>query len=87
MGKESIKHSVFIREECKTRFLGEDSGYYGICVELCPEVFEISKDKARIKDGAEITLHIGKIRKAIENCPIDAIILNNAFVLVLYKES
>jgi ferredoxin len=45
----------------------------GLCEETCPEVFEMSDDKARVKLD-EIPEDVAKAcREAAENCPVEAI--------------
>jgi len=45
----------------------------GVCAESCPEVFEITNEKAVIK-VAEVPKDIEKTcREAAENCPVESI--------------
>jgi len=41
----------------------------GACVVSCPEVFEMSGEKAKVKSQKDAPC----IRRAIESCPVDAI--------------
>lgn len=75
MDKISNKHCITISCECETRFTGEDEGQCGICVEVCPEVFEIANNRVRIKNDIDINKVIEKVMIAIKNCPVEAIIL------------
>lgn len=45
----------------------------GLCVDTCPEVFELKEDKAFVK-VQEIPKHLeDKVKEAKDNCPVDAI--------------
>lgn len=44
----------------------------GSCVEICPEVFELEGELAKIKKGADLSLD-NKIIEAAEACPVEAI--------------
>jgi ferredoxin len=45
----------------------------GLCVETCPEVFEMNDDKAQVK-GDEIPENARETcKEAAENCPVEAI--------------
>lgn len=42
----------------------------GLCVSICPEIFEINDDgKAKVKSQKKSP----KLKEAIENCPVNAI--------------
>ena len=41
----------------------------GACVASCPEVFEMSNGKAKVKSQKDASC----IKEAIESCPVDAI--------------
>lgn len=44
-----------------------------VCVDTCPEVFEMADDKARTK-GDEVPKDVVKsCREAADNCPVEAI--------------
>lgn len=45
----------------------------GMCVNLCPEVFELKNGKSRIKEKADFKKHKDCIKQAVENCPLGAI--------------
>jgi ferredoxin len=55
---------VWIDEECTACEL---------CVDLCPEVFELTGDIARVIEGADLAAHEDEIREAAESCPVEAI--------------
>jgi len=45
----------------------------GLCAETCPEVFEMNDDKAKVKVG-EVPKNVAEsCREAVENCPVEAI--------------
>ncbi|MEM5782578.1 MAG: ferredoxin [Candidatus Aenigmatarchaeota archaeon] len=46
----------------------------GMCQALCPEVFELDDNgKARVKNNADFKKNKDCIKKAKENCPMQAI--------------
>jgi ferredoxin len=45
----------------------------GLCSETCPEVFEMSDDKATVKVNKVPENAIKTCREAAENCPVEAI--------------
>jgi ferredoxin len=45
----------------------------GLCAETCPEVFEASDDKALVKVGEVPKDVVDTCREAVENCPVEAI--------------
>ena len=44
----------------------------GTCVEVCPEVFELERELASVKRGADLSLN-RQIVEAAEACPVEAI--------------
>jgi ferredoxin len=47
---------------------------HGMCLTLCPEVFELSDDGWAVADPADVPVEFeGAAREAIENCPERAI--------------
>ncbi len=44
-----------------------------VCVDICPEVFELPDDTAVVKDGVDFSDYGDKIREAAENCPVEVI--------------
>ncbi len=44
-----------------------------LCVEICPEVFELPGDIAVIKEGSDLNKHEDKIKEAAEDCPVEVI--------------
>ncbi|MDD5772231.1 MAG: ferredoxin [bacterium] len=45
----------------------------GLCVETCPEVFEMDGDTARVKINKIPEIFEGKCQEAAEGCPSEAI--------------
>ena len=45
----------------------------GLCVEDCPEVFEMNDDKARVKVDEVPEEVLESCKEAAENCPVEAI--------------
>jgi len=44
-----------------------------VCVDTCPEVFEMVDDKARVKNNEVPKDVVESCREAAENCPVEAI--------------
>lgn len=44
-----------------------------VCVDTCPEVFEMVDDKARVKNNEVPKDVVESCREATENCPVEAI--------------
>jgi ferredoxin len=44
-----------------------------VCVDTCPEVFEMVDDKARVKINEVPKDVVKSCREATENCPVEAI--------------
>jgi ferredoxin len=44
-----------------------------VCVDTCPEVFEMVGDKARVKINEVPKDVVESCREAAENCPVEAI--------------
>ena len=46
----------------------------GLCVDISPEVFEMDDEGlARVIDGADVDGSAGDVKEAAEQCPVDAI--------------
>jgi ferredoxin len=45
----------------------------GLCPDLCPEVFEMTGDKATVKTDTVPPEAEASCRNAMESCPVDAI--------------
>lgn len=45
----------------------------GMCISLCPAVFELKNGKSQIKEKAVLEKYKDCIKEAAENCPVKAI--------------
>ena len=45
----------------------------GLCVSLCPLIFELKNNKSQVKSKADLEKHKDCIKEAVENCPVQAI--------------
>jgi len=45
----------------------------GMCVNMCPEVFELKNGKSQIKEKANLEKNKECIKEAADNCPVQAI--------------
>ncbi len=50
----------------------------GVCVDVCPEVFEMKDDKAEVKITPIPPEAIGSCRDAADQCPTEAIKIEEA---------
>lgn len=62
--EQGAKGAKIDKEEC----LG-----CGMCVNLCPEVFELKNGKSQVKEKANLEKHKDCIKQAIDSCPVRAI--------------
>jgi len=46
----------------------------GVCINLCPEVFELKDGKSKIKEEVDLEKNKDCIKEAIDSCPVSAII-------------
>lgn len=46
----------------------------GVCINLCPEVFELKDGKSKIKEKVDLEKNKDCIKEAIDSCPVSAII-------------
>lgn len=44
-----------------------------LCVDICPQVFEMSDDTAIVKDNADLGIYKDCIKEAAESCPVEVI--------------
>lgn len=44
-----------------------------LCVDVCPEVFEMPDDVAIVKADADYSAHTDSIKEAAEDCPVEVI--------------
>ena len=45
----------------------------GLCVEECPEVFEMNDDQVRVKADEVPEDVMESCKEAVENCPVEAV--------------
>jgi len=45
----------------------------GLCVGLCPEVFELKENKSSVKDNIDVEKNETDIKNAKDSCPAQAI--------------
>jgi len=50
----------------------------GVCISLCPEVFELKDGKSKVKEKADLEKHKDSIKEAIKICPVEAIKISNS---------
>ena len=44
-----------------------------LCVDACPEVFELGDETSVVKKGADLNANEDKIKEAAESCPVEVI--------------
>ena len=54
----------------------EDCVGCGLCVDDCPDVFEMQEDVAAVKVKEVPENLVNAVKEAAENCPVDAIIIS-----------
>ena len=54
-------------------WIEEDCTACELCVDACPDVFEMGAEIAQIKKGAELNANEDCIRESAENCPVEVI--------------
>ncbi|MCM8803850.1 MAG: ferredoxin [Candidatus Omnitrophica bacterium] len=47
----------------------------GLCVDTCPEIFEMGETTAQVKSSNVPVEFQEKVKEAAENCPVEAIII------------
>jgi ferredoxin len=55
----------------------EDCIACGLCVDICPDVFEMGEQFAQVKMADIPEKHQDLARQAAEECPVNAIIVEN----------
>ena len=45
---------------------------FELCVDICPEVFELPGDTAIVIEGVNYSDHEDEIREAAESCPVES---------------
>ncbi len=56
--------------------VNEDCIFCGLCADLCPEVFQLGDESAFVAVQKVPVEHEDCCREAAEECPTDAIIIN-----------
>lgn len=49
----------------------------GLCVDICPEVFDLSGDLAVVKVDSVPVEAVETCREAVESCPVEAITIED----------
>ncbi len=44
-----------------------------LCVDICPQVFEMADDTAVVKDDANLSVYTESIKEAAASCPVEVI--------------
>jgi ferredoxin len=55
----------------------EDCIACGLCVDICPDVFEMGEQFAQVKNGSDPDKHKEMVNQAAEECPVSAIIVED----------
>ena len=55
----------------------EDCIACGLCVDTCPEVFDMGEEIAKVLVGEVAEEHQVSCRQAAEECPVDAIVITD----------
>jgi ferredoxin len=45
----------------------------GLCIDICPEVFELPDDIAIVNESADFSEHEDEIKDAADGCPVEVI--------------
>jgi ferredoxin len=54
-------------------WIDEDCTACELCVDICPEVFELPGDIANVKSDADFSKNEDGIKEAAVNCPVEVI--------------
>lgn len=57
----------------KKVWIDDDCTACGLCVDICPEVFELPDDIAVVKVGVDFGKHEDGIKESAESCPVEVI--------------
>jgi ferredoxin len=55
----------------------EDCIACGLCVDICPDVFEMGEKFAQVKKDCDLDKHKDLVNQAVEECPVSAIIVED----------
>jgi ferredoxin len=55
----------------------EDCTACGLCVDICPDVFEMGEEFAQVKKDCDLDKHKNLVNQAAEECPVSAIIVED----------
>jgi ferredoxin len=53
--------------------INEDCTGCELCIDTCPEVFEMGDEFAQVRAGADLDANEDSIREAADDCPVEAI--------------
>ena len=59
----------------------------GLCVDTCPEVFEMGDDMAQVMIDDVPAEHEESVQQAADECPVEAIIVDQKQILLLWRNS
>jgi len=57
----------------KKVWIEEDCTACNLCVDTCPEVFDLPGDIAVVKEGVDYSEYEDEIKEAAESCPVEVI--------------
>jgi ferredoxin len=57
----------------KKVWIEEDCTACAVCVDICPEVFDLPGDIAVVKEGVNLDDYAEEIKEAAESCPVEVI--------------
>ena len=59
----------------------------GLCVDTCPDVFEMGDDIAQVMIDDVPAEHEDAVQQAADECPVEAIIVDQKQILLLWRNS